>query len=265
MAALYDLEQQKYIIEDYAVGIVPSFGLTDTSYKSPDLTSILAMGASKFEKQSDLPSVPIELKEIVSPPRDGEVFLNEQFTIDNFVEQNQQQRFDIIHLGTHAEFNAGDIDRSYIQFSDGQLSLKQIEQLSTQLSWDVPENVSVQLFVLSACQTALGNKEAELGFAGLAVASGVKSALASLWLVSDLGTLALMGQFYQNYSTIPVKSEAFRQAQLSLLRREVFIENNQIVLADGSAITLPTEFQGQNFDFSKPFVWSAFTIVGNWN
>lgn len=264
IAALYNQETQQYLIEEYAVAIIPSFGLTDTRYEYVDL-NLLAMGASQFKEQSDLPSVPIELQEIVSSPREGVVFLNEQFTIDNFTKQNQEAQFDVIHLGTHALFNAGDISKSYIQFFDNKLSLKQLEALSVQLGWNVPEDVSVELLVLSACQTALGNREAELGFAGLAVASGVKSVLASSWFVSDLGTLALMTQFYENYTNIPFKSEAFRQAQLSLLRGEVFIENEQIVLADGSTIPLPEEFQGQNIDLSHPYIWSAFKVIGNWN
>ena len=55
----------------------------------------------------------------------------------------------------------------------------------------------MNLLVLSACSTALGDEDAELGFAGLAVASGARSALASLWEVSDEGTLGLMTEFYR--------------------------------------------------------------------
>jgi CHAT domain-containing protein len=42
----------------------------------------------------------------------------------------------------------------------------------------------------------LGDLNAELGFAGLAVESGANAALASLWSVSDTGTLLLMINFY---------------------------------------------------------------------
>lgn len=46
-------------------------------------------------------------------------------------------------------------------------------------------HAQVELLVLSACSTAKGDEYAELGFAGLAVQAGVKSALATLWRVSD--------------------------------------------------------------------------------
>ncbi|NJL52993.1 MAG: CHAT domain-containing protein [Hydrococcus sp. SU_1_0] len=85
VAALYDGKQ--FLVEKYAMGIVPSFGLTDTRYVSPESASILAMGASEFKDQVGLPTMPIELKTIVSNPRRGESFLNEQFTIPNFIAQ----------------------------------------------------------------------------------------------------------------------------------------------------------------------------------
>jgi CHAT domain-containing protein len=74
-----------------------------------------------------------------------------------------------------------------------------------QLRWNNPP---VELLVLSACKTAIGDQQAELGFAGLAVQANVKSALASLWTVSDTGTLALMTEFYRDLKTAPIKAEA---------------------------------------------------------
>ena len=64
----------------------------------------------------------------------------------------------------------------------------------------------VELLVLSACETAIGdNITAEMGFAGLAVRSGVKSALASLWKVKDVGTLTLMTEFYDHLRSENIK------------------------------------------------------------
>ncbi|WP_203219530.1 CHAT domain-containing protein [Nostoc edaphicum] len=42
------------------------------------------------------------------------------------------------------------------------------------------------------CKSAFGDEQAKLGFAGLAIQTGLKSAIASLWYVSDAGTLGLM-------------------------------------------------------------------------
>ncbi|PSB11466.1 CHAT domain-containing protein [Pleurocapsa sp. CCALA 161] len=263
VAALYDGKQ--FLIEKYAMGMVPSFGLTDTRYVSPAKASILAMGASEFKEQADLPTMPIELKTIVSNPRRGQSFLNQQFTIPNFVAQNSGQTpFSIIHLGTHAEFKAGDLSDSYIQFYDSQLKIPQLQKLSNQLGWNT-NKTPIELMVLSACETALGDKDAELGFAGLAVQAGVKSTLASLWYVSDLGTLAMMGEFYDQLDSTLNKAEALRQTQLAMLRGNVKINNKQVNLSNGTGLPLPSDFPDGTLTLNHPYFWSSFTLVGNWN
>jgi CHAT domain-containing protein len=263
VAALYDGKQ--FLVEKYAMGIVPSFGLTDTRYVSPEKASILAMGASEFKDQVGLPTMPIELKTIVSNPRRGESFLNEQFTIPNFIAQNSgQSPFSIIHLGTHAEFKVGDLSDSYIQFYDERLRIPQLQKVSEDLGWNSDDS-PIELLVLSACETALGDKEAELGFAGLAVQAGVKSALASLWYVSDLGTLALMGEFYDQLDTTLNKAEALRQTQLKMLHSNVKVDNKQVKLSNGTALALPADFPDGTLTLDHPYFWSSFTLIGNWN
>ncbi|MEL6494768.1 MAG: CHAT domain-containing protein, partial [Cyanobacteria bacterium J06623_7] len=263
LAALHDGEQ--FLVEKYAMGIVPSFGLTDTRYVSPKGSSILAMGASEFEEQVALPTMPLELQTIVSNPRQGESFLNEQFTIRNFVAQNSGEApFSIIHLGTHAEFKAGEMSDSYIQFYDDKLKIPQLQKLSEELGWN-SDATPIELLVLSACETALGDKEAELGFAGLAVQAGVKSALASLWYVSDLGTLALMGEFYDRLDDTLIKAEALRQTQLEMLGGNVMVDNKQVSLSSGAELPLPSDFPDGTLSLDHPYFWSSFTLIGNWN
>ncbi len=101
--------------------------------------------------------------------------------------------------------------------------------------------------MLSACQTALGDRQAELGFAGLAVAAGVKSVLASLWNVSDLGTLGLMGQFYQEYGEFANKAEALRQAQLAMLKGQVRVDNGKMMLVEWRKHQSATGVSQRNF------------------
>jgi CHAT domain-containing protein len=264
IAALYDGKQ--FLIEKYAVALVPSFGLTDTRYIDVSQSPILAMGASKFKDQFPLPTMPIELRNVISNPRQGELFLNEQFTVDNFKTQNLRDRpFKIIHLGTHAEFLAGDFQDSYIQFYDQKLKLPELREISDELGWNTTQSDPIELLVLSACQTAIGNEKAELGFAGLAVQAGVKSALASLWYVSDLGTLALMSEFYDELSGSLIKAEALRQTQLKMLKGEVAVDNGKLKLSNGDSFNLPPELPKGNLNFSHPYFWSSFTLVGNWN
>jgi CHAT domain-containing protein len=77
-----------------------------------------------------------------------------------------------------------------------------------------------------------------LGLAGVAVRAGVRSTLASLWFVSDEATSLLMTHFYQELTnTQETKAEALRRAQAMIL---------------------------QDDNFSHPYFWSAFVLVGNW-
>jgi len=186
----------------------------------------------------------------------GQSFLNQAFTLENLSRQRQQQPYEIIHLATHAEFRPGAPSNSFVQLWDTQLRLDQLRQLG----W---RNPTVELVVLSACRTALGDIEAELGFAGFAVQTGAKSALASLWSVSDEGTLALMQEFYRQLRTTPIKAEALQQAQLAMLRGEVRIVNGQIQHPEG-VLPLPPELaESNNVNLTHPYFWSGFTLIGS--
>ncbi|WP_017717652.1 CHAT domain-containing protein [Kamptonema formosum] len=265
IAALHDGKQ--FLIEKYSVALIPSFGLTDTRYSDLRSQIILATGASEFPDSDlpPLPAVPVELSAILRRPWQGISLLNEDFTLDRFQSVNRQQHFGIIHLATHAQFNRGDARESFIQFRNAKLSLDKLGEVARKLGW--PEPPPVEMLVLSACETALGN-EPELGFAGIAVQTGVKSALASLWRVGDTATLALMSEFYKQLAQMPkpLKAEALRRTQLAMLRKEVRLENGQLRLSDGDLIPLPPEMAAaEPATFSDPHYWAGFTLIGYWN
>jgi filamentous hemagglutinin family protein len=254
LAALHD--GTGFIVERYSVGLIPSFSLTDTRYVDVRNKRVLAMGAAEFTEQKSLPAVPVELNAIASQLWSGKAFLNEAFTLANLKQARAEEPFGIIHLATHAEFLPGQPSDSYIQLWDTKLPLNQLRQLS----WNNPP---VELLVLSACRTALGDEQAELGFAGLAVLGGVKSAMGSLWAVSDEGTLGLMTEFYEQLKQAPIKAEALRQAQLAMLKGEVRVEGNQLVTSRGRFPLPPNLTQQGDINFAHPYYWSAFTMIGN--
>ncbi|ELS02573.1 hypothetical protein Xen7305DRAFT_00022880 [Xenococcus sp. PCC 7305] len=255
LAALHDGEE--YLIEKYSVGMIPSFRLTNTKYQDIRDVEILAMGADNFAdpELSPLPAVPTELDIIAQSLWEGESFLNEDFTVENLQQTQTNQPFGILHLATHAEFLPGKPSNSFIQFGDRKLGIDEVRQLGL-------NNPLVQLIVLSACNTAVGDRDAEYGFASLAYQAGVKSALGSLWYVSDSGTLSLMSQFYRELKSSPIKAEALRQAQLSLLNEEVRLEKGKLIVEDVT-FDLPAEITELDIDLTHPRYWSAFTIIGN--
>jgi filamentous hemagglutinin family protein len=257
LAALHD--GQQFLVENYSLSLIPSMSLVDTRYRSLQNTQALGMGASEFTNLNPLPAVPLELTTITQNLWQGKAFLNHDFTRENLITQRQKFPYPIIHLATHGEFQAGDPSQSYIQLWDEQLSLDRLRELG----WNNPP---VELLVLSACRTAVGDANAELGFAGLAIAAGVKSALASLWYVSDEGTLALMTEFYSHLSHTKIKAEALRQAQIAMLRNQVRLESGRLfgVGLPEEGILLPSELSHLNqSNLSHPYYWSAFTMIGS--
>ena len=255
IAALHDGEE--FIIERYSVGLMPTLSLTDTRYADVRSMNVLAMGAEQFSDLPPLPAVPMELEAITEDIWDGVALLNDDFTITNLQGQRSDRPYGIIHLATHGEFQPGLPQNSYIQFGSQRLQLTDLPDLSL-------NNPPVELLVLSACRTALGDREAELGFAGLALQAGVKSALASLWYISDTGTLAVMTEFYQELRQAPIKAEALRQAQLNLLQgNENWLD---VVRQDAAQINSEELMALAEIDLEQlahPYYWSAFTVIGS--
>lgn len=252
LAALHD--GKRFLVEKYSLGIIPAFNLLNFQSNNITQTQVLAMGASKFQNLEPLPAVPIELSSITNNPWQGKAFLNQQFTIANLKKQRAAYPFGIVHLATHAEFSPGSVEQSYIQFWDTQVRLNQLKTLEL-------NNPPVELLVLSACRTALGDPQAELGFAGLAVQSGAKAAVASLWSVDDTGTLALMARFYRQLKLTPLKAEALQKTQIAMLKGQVNLKNNPTIRGVN---TLPPEIA--SFDsrkLSHPYHWAGFTLIGN--
>ncbi len=253
VAALHDGKQ--FLVENYSVGLMPSLSLTDTRYVDIRNAQVLAMGAEKTPNQKSLIAVPIELETISTKIWKGKSFKDNQFTVSNLVAQRETQPFAIVHLATHGQFESGVTSNSYIQFVNERLQLDRFKELKLN---DRP----MELLVLSACKTALGDENAELGFAGLANRTGAKSAMGSLWSVDDAGTLGLMTSFYRDLKTAPIKAEALRQAQVDMLRGKVRLEGGKLITAN-DLIDLPAKLAGKNVKLTHPFYWAGFTIVGN--
>nr|CUM61771.1 putative Filamentous hemagglutinin family outer membrane protein [Planktothrix agardhii] len=253
MAVLWD--GQQFLTEKYGISLIPSTSLIDFRYQPIGQAQVLAMGASQFQQQNPLPAVPIELQNITEiwP---GEKFLNERFTLENLKSQRRISDFQVIHLATHADFKTGSPSNSFIQLWNEKLPLTELPNLG----WDNP---IVELLTLSACRTALGDRRSELGFAGLAVQAGVKSALASLWYVSDQGTLGLMSEFYESLKQDPIKAIALQEAQIDMIQGKTRIENDQLITTFG-AIPLPENLTESNItSLSHPYYWSGFTMIGS--
>jgi tetratricopeptide (TPR) repeat protein len=119
----------------------------------------------------------------------------------------------------------------------------------------------VQLAVLSACETGLGQQAAGEGVLGLQRAfqlAGARTAVTGLWKVPDAATKELMVRFHRNlWEKRMGKLEALREAQLWLLREG---KQRPELLRGGLE---PPESPSKEGPVS-PFFWAAFVLSGDW-
>ncbi|AFY58626.1 hypothetical protein Riv7116_6277 [Rivularia sp. PCC 7116] len=233
LAALHDGKQ--YLIEKYNLALAPGMQLLDpqplASQKMQVLIGALSEGRQGFVP---LPGVKNEVEKI-NTEISTQVLLNQKFTSKALQKQISQTPFPIIHLATHGEFSS-EAEDTFVLTWDNRLNVKELGNIlqSREQSTTNP----IELLVLSACKTASGDKRAPLGLAGVAVRSGARSTIASLWAVDDEATSQMMVDFYEQINQPGVtKAEALRKAQIKTL---------------------------QQSKFRHPYYWAAFVLVGNW-
>jgi CHAT domain-containing protein len=145
----------------------------------------------------------------------------------------------VIHLATHGTFRSGHPNDSFILLGDGdRITLFDLDQ------WELP---NAALVVLSACETAvsgpeLGTGEEILGFGYQIQRTGAKAAIASLWVVSDGGTQALMDAFYLAVQAGYPKAEALRRSQRALIADDLALVGGEGEVRAGAR---PTPLEGQ--------------------
>jgi len=180
-----------------------------------------------------LPGVDREIASL-SQEVTNKVLMNKGFTVDNFKQEIVRNAYSVVHIASHGVFGHT-ADTSFIMAYDGIINIDELEQLFRSEKF---QKAPVELLTLSACQTAEGDDRAPLGLSGIALKARVRSALGTLWPVSDEAASKLMADFYQALSQPGTsKVQALRRAQ------QAMIENPR---------------------FAHPFFWSPFILVGNW-
>ncbi|NEZ64912.1 CHAT domain-containing protein [Leptolyngbyaceae cyanobacterium CCMR0082] len=238
MAALYD--GQRYLMERYAIALTPGLQLLEPTPIKPQNLGVLAAGLTEARQGfPSLPNVAPEIAEVEAKLSAQRTLLNQDFTRDTFAKAIRTANAPVIHLATHGQFSSN-FDETFILTWNDRLSVHQLRDLllTTGLDQTTSSDV-VELLVLSACETAIGDQQAALGLAGTAVRSGARSTLGSLWQVSDEATALLISRFYDELISGEVtKAEALRRAQLSILEIPRFRQH--------------------------PFFWAPYVLVGNW-
>lgn len=245
MAALWDGKQ--YIVQKYAVAIAPALQLLSPKPSEKKQFKALIAGLTKgstfsiegstfnFQPLSNVKNEVEKIKQILPT---SEEMLDEQFQTKNLQSKLYSSSYPIVHLATHGHFSSNPQETFILSAPNVPINLNKLQELLQTRKQSRPD--AIQLLVLSACQTATGDKRAALGLAGVAVKAGALSTLASLWSVNDKSTALFMGQFYEHLVKQQMtKAAALRQTQLDLL-------------------------ENKEGDYRHPFYWSPFVLVGDW-
>ncbi len=233
LAAIYDGKQ--WLAEKYRISNLIAYSLFDFAPNLKTQPNILAgaFGGKANEKkfgQIGLPATLIEVQAIANSFQNSVTLIEDQFSRQAI--EAKFKNHNILHLATHAKFNVGVPDNSFIIFGNGdKIRLNEISD------WQIP---NIDLIILSACQTGigkLGDGVEVLGFGYQVQKAGAKNAIASLWSVNDEGTQALMEAFYSELKKGDISpTEALHRAQVALIKSP---------------------------KYNHPNYWSAFFAIGN--
>jgi CHAT domain-containing protein len=232
LAALHDGE--RFVIERYAVATAPGLSLVDPQPLVKENPRILIAGVTKpVQGYPGLPNVRDEL-ETIGRLYGSAIVADDDFSMARVEELLRTEPYAVVHIASHGEFS-GDPEQSFVLTFDGRLNMTRIENA---IKFSQFRSAPLELLTLSACRTAAGDDRAALGLAGVAIKSGARSAVATLWFVSDQASSRLVADFYDRLrNQRSGKARALQEAQKTLL-------------ADRR--------------YRHPGYWAPFLLIGNW-
>ena len=246
MSALHDGD--RYVIERYNVALTPGLQLLAPRPLTGEKFQVLSAGITDARQGfSALPGVQLELEQIGEWVPNSKILLDYQFTESNLANAISAVDFPVIHLATHGQFSS-DSEQTFILTWDDKIRVTEFEDLLRTRESGLAN--PIELLVLSACQTATGDRQAGLGLAGVAVRSGARSTLATLWAVNDQSTAMLVTEFYRNLVGVATEEGIPQSGQLPKSKAQALRQSQLALLQDPK--------------YEHPFYWAPFVLVGNW-
>lgn len=138
---------------------------------------------------------------------------------------------DVIHFSCHGYFDNADPLSSGVELYDNEiLSAREIFSM----------RLNAEMVTLSACETGLSQRSRGDELTGLTRAfiyAGAPSVMVSLWSVDARSTLELMLEFYKLLKNGMDKATALQEAQKKIMSKK---------------------------EYSHPYYWAPFELVGDW-
>jgi CHAT domain-containing protein len=202
-------------------GDIPYVGVAAWISKTPPTTLLASIRrAISGPERSQLVALPESRHEVetiaTDLPKPSTILLGDQASESNF-KQLPLSQYNVIHLALHGYVDSEIPDRSALVFapensaqSDGLLQVREIRGL----------HLNTDLVTLSACDTGIGpiGEEGVENIVNAFIEAGAQSVVSTLWEVEDHATAELMTNFYENLGRKEEKTEALRQAQLTILK-----------------------------------------------
>ncbi|MBN2440116.1 MAG: tetratricopeptide repeat protein [Spirochaetales bacterium] len=228
--------KKEYFIERKRISYTTSATFSDVlKNTSKKLEGIFALG----NPDGSLPSAAREVELLKSNifKDKAHIWTEGEATKSNFI--NHAKEYNIIHLATHGVIQNNPLE-SYLLFAGVSEEEKRLTLLEVAGYTALREHTG--LVFLSACQTAMdssgGNGSELISLAEAFAMAGPPTLIASLWEVNDNSTHKLVLKFYNDLMSKKMdKLEALRNAQKMLINDK---------------------------DFSHPYFWAPFIMLGNW-
>lgn len=216
-AALENVGQ--YLVERWPVSYVESARAAVSYWQqprktiSPRSTKILAMGNPTVLAKADLPFAKKEVESIKRYFDDVQVLTGDQVT--KGVLAGAKDKFDIVHLASHSEFDsAAPLESKFYLSGEDDIGILTVAEL-------VRFGIQADLVVLSACESSLhgitSGREV-VGINRLLAMSGTNSVLSSLWRISDVASAVVMKRFYRYLADGHSKAIALKMSQVDAMK-----------------------------------------------
>ncbi|XZO02233.1 MAG: CHAT domain-containing protein [Microcoleus sp.] len=243
MTILHD-GKQHLIQKKYDIVLAPGLQLTNAKERQDTrFKDIKLFAGGVDEKQLPIEDVEFEAIKNLKEEINGidkvmpvkKRLLNAEFTIAKIRQLIALENYSIIHIKTHGQFSSQP-EKTFLVAYRSFLRSKDLDNLVK--TGSEGDRHTIELLVLSACQTAKGDDRATLGLAGLAVRSGARSTLSTLWKADDEATTKLMVHFYNE-----LRKPGMKMARALHTAQKILIEE------DG---------------YKDARTWANYVLIGNW-
>ena len=232
MGALHD--GRHFLVDSLAVAVTPSLALTDMNGAQRRKGSLLSVGLTESVEGQSAPRYAETEVQAIRTMYGGKLLMNKQFSTPTLEEEIKDQGLGIVHVASHTVVGTEARD-SFVLAHDGKITMDRLSQL---VGLQQYRQQPLDLLTLSSCEIAAEDDRAALGLTGLAVKTGARTALASLWTSDDETTTELVSEFYRQLQDPAIsKAVALQRAQQKILSQR---------------------------GHTHPSYWAAFLLINNW-